>query len=526
MHTAYDRHNAEQRAAVDVEAAGAGRSVGSRGVPARRGRSRREGVGNLAASVLLALTSVLPSGYVAPTYAEPPVATRRATAGQRAASPETFAQPGVRPPRRRLTPATLTTFNYLAPLDDGSRSVLSNNDPNPVTVTTWYRTANGRLTPTLTTLAPGETKVIDALAGARVAFYKQDGAADPKNVQVLVQSNHLVNGHEVTEVEPGEQVRGVGLEGGCEFLEVAQSGGLGAVAPVREDEASRIAAAWLPELTEVLPEEVALVERPIGSHTLLAAHSLRLTERFSGFQEPAAAPLDDPSIVSVEAVIQLAAGFIDGAVDERNPMDGVVHDGHPGKDRLRCQQVRRPHVHGDGLTRCMGVLEPTKKRGQGVGMPALGRPEDLTGLQIEHDRHGAVTLVGGVLVHSDQAQLTELALPQAPARMGFEHALDEVPTDTDETRHVLDRRDPTQLDEEALKGSETKAFAVGTEDGLAQRSAALRTAVLMPVEPNLLPAHPNGQRDEHALELRVQPRGVARRSASTATSVMGPQFHV
>lgn len=245
-----------------------------------------------------------------------------------------------------------------------------------------------------------------------------------------------------------------------EFDHMLEPGCQGAGDPGAKELARGLFRTHFPKPAEILLEKVCLKKWPVEAFNPLEVRQGVMIEFFAPFEEEETTALQGLPVITVQFLIEIPLDRIDGFVHHRDDVVRVMNNGGVVVDLSDSEQIRRPHIHGDGLQRCTNRLESSKKWNDGVGTSSLGRVEDLSGFEIENDSHVVMAFPDGEFVDSDQPDRLERPFFQSSSEMAFEDLFDQCSSDTKKHRHVLDRSYLAKIDNISFQGLGVASFAL------------------------------------------------------------------
>jgi hypothetical protein len=315
--------------------------------------------------------------------------------------------------------------------------------------------------------------------------------------------------------EVGQDSRFVAVEDFCEFLEVVKAAGLSSADPGVEE--SMGFSLWkAPEVAQLLFEQVGLEERFVEALECSEMLGSFCTEVFIGSEQQEPCAFDDLLFRPFEFAVEASPGVVDGLIRQGNHMKGIVDD----VDTWQCvgngSDERRPHVDRDGSDRRPEAPEGAEKGHDSIATFAITHVEHMATLEVHHQGHVAVALSDGKLVDREVPNVSESSSLVFLPEVFLEDLFHQVPPHTEVLGHVLDRRDPAQIDDKTFKGPDVTLLSISKEDRLPQGPATTAALLVMPVQDNPLAAPPYRKRIELPLKPSIQTKMLPARTTSTA----------
>ena len=295
-------------------------------------------------------------------------------------------------------------------------------------------------------------------------------------------------------------VQGVGERG-----EVGVVDSPGRCGPIVQEGLGRLLVGEIPELAEILLEDVGLEKGFIdGQEVRQPGFTLRFQVLLAS-QEQEPASFDHFAVFPFQGVDQIPSRFIDGLTGEGNNVEAIVNDvDFLTEDLFDGLGKSVAHVHGHGFGTNLGALEFFEKGDEGFGLLPLFSMEDHPSFEVHRDGHVLVPLLDGELVYGQVLHLLDAAALVAPFQVSLEQILHQVPAEAEELGHVLDGRDAAKTDDETTKRPKAAPLAVGEGDGLPGPGLAMATDLRMTMKDNLLRLDANGQAQEGPLEFAIE----------------------
>jgi hypothetical protein len=315
--------------------------------------------------------------------------------------------------------------------------------------------------------------------------------------------------------EVGQDSRFVAVEDFCEFLEVVKAAGLSSADPGVEE--SMGFSLWkAPEVAQLLFEQVGLEERFVEALECSEMLGSFCTEVFIGSEQQEPCAFDDLLFRPFEFAVEASPGVVDGLIRQGNHMKGIVDD----VDTWQCvgngSDERRPHVDRDGSDRRPEAPEGAEKGHDSIATFAITHVEHMATLEVHNQGHVAVALSDGKLVDREVPNVSESSSLVFLPEVFLEDLFHQVPPHTEVLGHVLDRRDPAQIDDKTFKGPDVTLLSISKEDRLPQGPATTAALLVMPVQDNPLAAPPYRKRIELPLKPSIQTKMLPARTTSTA----------
>jgi hypothetical protein len=200
------------------------------------------------------------------------------------------------------------------------------------------------------------------------------------------------------------------LQGIGQFGEMFQTEATGLVNPAIQEGGAEFCVGQIPKCAQVLFEQISGVEGFIGLHEHHEPFKGAWFEVFQGSEQQEAAAFDELFVCAAEFSGHIPSGRIDGPVDDRHHVVGVMDNIHTGEHLAHGLHVIGGHIHGYGSDFGSLAFEPNQKRDQGIGIFALMGMQDVAGFKIEHDGHVVMTLADREFIHRQIANLVQLSL--------------------------------------------------------------------------------------------------------------------
>ena len=315
--------------------------------------------------------------------------------------------------------------------------------------------------------------------------------------------------------EVGQDSRFVAVEDFCEFLEVVKAAGLSSADPGVEE--SMGFSLWkAPEVAQLLFEQVGLEERFVEALECGEVLGSVCTKVFIGSEQQEPCAFDDLLFRAFEFAVEASTGVVDGLIRQGNHVKGIVDDVDVGQCVGNGSDECRPHVDRDGFDRRPETSEGAEKRHDRIATFAITHVEHMATLEVHYQGHVAVALSDGKLVDREVPDVSESSSLVFLPEVFLEDLFHPVPPHTEVLGHVLDRRDPAQIDDKTFKGPDVTLLSISKEDGLPQGPATTAALLVMPVQDNPLAAPPYRKRIELPLKPSIQAKMLPARTTSTA----------